>query len=179
MFKMPDFLQYPTIKDISDTPELKGVFSYIIHGYTPKYGILISRQKSDDGFGVGVHIDGFNAQIDKKRKEQLLATTAKTLIATMGVIGVQQAEFYFDDTDALIDMQISINKFIGPGMLRDLFSKSVMTQRIIEIGVVDDEKIKQIKTDRSKYPKHVIIKPSRFRLASNSLLPAYASIKQN
>jgi hypothetical protein len=67
----------------------------------------------------------------------------------------------------VVDAMISANKFVGPGMLRDLFGKIMPTQSVVSIDVMNDDNIK-------KYAGK-FIKPSAFKyyLEDNNPRPLY------
>lgn len=85
---------------------------------------------------------------------------------------IPDALFYFSSSGCkLVDVMISANKFLGPGMLNDLFGNVVPIQDVITHVVLDDDNIK-------KY-NNKFIKPSRFRyLTENGIIrPQYGIIQ--
>ena len=84
----------------------------------------------------------------------------------LSTININQAQFFFSNKDGymLVDMQVSVNKLVGPGMIRDLFSKIVPTQEVIKVEPIDDRAIAALLDGNGSYAGNVIIKPSKFRL---------------
>lgn len=177
MFKMPSLLAYAKILDIADRPELNGIFSYIIYRYKPGASVLIKLQNGESGIVVGDWM-GRSSGPDNSVKA-ILGERCLMLIRMMKSIRIDQAQYYFAEDGSLVDVQLSLNKFIGPGMLRDLFSKLMATQKIVETAVLTPDKIQEIRSDKSKYPESCVLKPSRFRYVGTtptSIVPCYATI---
>ena len=91
----------------------------------------------------------------------------------MKTSGIKEACYYFSDVKnpVLVDVMISANKFIGPGMLRDVYSKIIPTQKISEITMLS--------VDNFNNFNGKIIKPSSFKyvIEDKYFRPLYGIIK--
>lgn len=149
-----------------DAPIVRDMLCYIIRDYDHSDGrtVLLKRGKEDSTVLIGdrkcVLLD-----IPKDEKAQQLLRIIPSIYKIMRHIGLQQAQYYFSNDLTLTDVRISANKFLGPGMLRDVFAKSVTTQDVIHITPLDDTAIQAMTTGAYPYNGDLIIKPSRFREA--------------
>jgi len=177
MFEVPSLLPYPVIRDLNECPEIHGIFCYIIDKYAPGISAVIKLDANDAGIIVG-NWDGENASPKNKdeweKVEHFLNHTAYDLIKIMRHIRLQQAEFFISDNGRLVDVQLSLNKFIGPGMLKDLFAPVVNIQNSTELAVLDPDKIAELNNGERRF----ILKPSKSRhyMHDNKVLPLYACI---
>jgi hypothetical protein len=99
----------------------------------------------------------------------------------MKLIGLPQAQYFLslDDELTLVDMQVSLNKLAGPGMLRDIFSRRYPTQEVIKVEPFDDRVIEYAQRGTGTYEGDLIIKPSRFAtIAEDDLVPLYTEIRR-
>jgi hypothetical protein len=82
----------------------------------------------------------------------------------------------------LVDVQVSLNKMAGPGMLRDVFGKIYPTQEVLKIESLDDRAIEYIEKGTGNYEGELIIKPSKFSVFSPNtelLVPLYVEVKRD
>ena len=87
-------------------------------------------------------------------------------MAISNAVGVKQAIYYCAlDTGipVLVDIRMSLNKFLGPGMIRDVFGKTFDTQQILKIDVMSEQLLEQIGNGSGSFSSGTIIKPSRAR----------------
>jgi hypothetical protein len=88
------------------------------------------------------------------------------------LIKVIDACYYFSvkDQPMLVDVMIAANKFMGPGMLRDVYSSSFQTQEVIEVCTLDEDNLSK---HNGKF-----VKPSRFRylMAGDYPRPQYGIV---
>jgi len=173
MFEMPKLLPYPTIRGIADCPEVVDVYCYLIAEYKPGYSLLIKLADGEVGLVIG-DWSGGRTQYDPTKHNNILSDVLPRLAQLMGVVGLQQAQYFFDEAGNLVDVQVSVNKFLGPGMLRDLFTKMLPTQQIMGVQTLSKENVGGLRRAGSK----LIVKPSRFRavLAGGVPAPLYARI---
>lgn len=173
-FSVPNFVDYPKLYNVLDNLKMfHGVFSYIIEPY-PLNGI--SLYIGIRGEYVVCRIADFKSneigQEDLNDDSSIVLLWSQSLKEVMKSARVPDALFYFSvgDNIQLVDVMLSANKFVGPGMLRDLFGKVVPIQNTIETIVIDQDEI-------SEY-KGKIIKPSRFRyLTEDGLIrPQYGIV---
>lgn len=178
MFEMPKLRPYPTIPDITGRPELIGVFSYVIHGYEPSVSILIKSSGGEAGIVVG---DWNGVRLDPagEQTRSVLASHVPKLVEVMKAAGFSEAQYFISLDGSLVDVQLSEQRFMGAGMLRDMFSKQMTTQRVIETVALTPDKIAGIKSDKARYPARMIVKPSRYRFVETTpgqAMPCYAMI---
>jgi len=171
----PSILPYPKIYRISEVPEIKDRLVYAIKPY-PMEGVslLISRQ---DG-NIAVRFGDFNGNpLDvKNKKVQSLENELGVIPKFLGVMrysGLTQAQFYFSE-NRLVDMRTAVNKWAGPGMLRDIFGKMMKNniQEVIEIVPLTEEAYK----DMLSSTENVILKASSFKniVRNENIFPLYA-----
>lgn len=172
MFEMPTSLLYNNIKPIEQRPEIIGLYCYIIRNYKPGKSLLIKRNKDS----VGVKVCDWNGNVINGN--ELLGDYMIKLVNLMKTIRINQGQFYFADDGRLVDVRLSMNKMISPGMLNDLFACQLSIQEKIGIETMNEKIIDIIKSDRDKYGHNCIIKPIRSRMIVDSdvLVPLYATI---
>jgi hypothetical protein len=157
MSKFPEFLPYFDIKPIDQVSGLIGVYCYVIEYYKPGFAVLIKR----DGEKVIWQARDWDGEelVCDSAMWQAAVKHITTLTGVMSYAGIPQSEYYFDADNNLVDMRQSLNKFASPGMLRDLFTKCIGTQKVVEVAIMTAEKIQELKDMGKSY----IIKPSRYR----------------
>jgi len=173
-FTIPDFVDYPELYNVSDNLKLfKGVFVYVIEPYPVKgYSLYIGFREDYSFFRIADFKSKEIGKDDLDQQSQTVLAWSALLKEVMKSARVTDALFYFSAGKdlRLVDVMMSANKFLGPGMLKDLFASVVPTQEVITHVVLDDEEI-------SKY-KGKIVKPSRFRYLTEEGLvrPQYGII---
>lgn len=183
-----EILPYPSIPDLEDTREIHGQFVYLVEAY-PESGLAVVFQKVGDK--VSVRMGDFTGKVinpkkpgsNKKIVQEFVTGIMNNLTATLTITGVDQAIMYFsDDKDGLrlVDMRLSINKYTGPGFVRDIFCKQMRVQEVVEIVQLDDELIKKLIDGSGKYPGEYVIKPSRFKFMErgDQVVPMYAKVSR-
>jgi len=134
--ELSDPLPYPEVLDISNIPEIKGKAVYLIEPYEKCVSIVIqrvdgyvlSRIADWDGNIIDFEEDGLLQ--DKARK--FLSDYSPSILAIMKCINIDQACLFISMDNKLVDFRLSLNKMAGPGMLKELFSKHVDTQTVVE-----------------------------------------------
>jgi hypothetical protein len=168
---IPVMLPHP--EPFTDTALVSGMLCYVVK-YYQNAGIscLISHNKNGE---VAVTMGDWNGNIldltNIKDSLTLIAvdflkSQASRLIAISNAAGVKQAIYYFAiDTGipVLVDIRLSLNKFLGPGMIRDVFGKTYDTQMVLKIDVMSEQILEQINDKAGLFESGAIIKPSRFR----------------
>lgn len=178
---LPTLLSYPTILDITNCPEIHGQFVYGIRAYS-EYGIAILIYRHDEK--VVIKIGDFNGNVIQQGHEYYSKTNyfmekyANKFVALMSHIGLKQAIFYLSDGDRLVDVRLSLNKFVGPGMIKDVFEKLIETQEIIKIFKFDDIVNKKAEKHEGIFSKPIFLKTSYFKTLQRekNLYPLYAKI---
>lgn len=192
--KLPKVLPYPKLKSLESITALKDIFCYILKHYGDDgISVLLYRQKDKDqvvtifGDWNGNNIDIVDK--DNNNKSKICVDFAKDqlikLLETMRIINIEQAQFFFGiDEGGLIlcDVQISLNKMVGPGMIKDVFGKILRTQEVVKTEILDDRAMDAIMKGNGSYEGDLIIKPSRFRLnhisSDDSYSPLYAEVRR-
>lgn len=190
--QLPKVLPYPVIEPLQLDGALKNIFCYIIKYYGESgLSVLIYRQKAKDqvvtifGDWNGNNIDIVNGE--ENLLSRLSSDFAKAdlvkMLEMMRIINIEQAQYFFGIDDQgliLCDVQISLNKMVGPGMVKDVFGKVIRTQEVIKTEILDDRAMEAIAKGSGSYEGDLIIKPSRFRLNhkmdDNIYTPLYAKV---
>jgi hypothetical protein len=171
----PAVLRYPEMFNIDKLASIKDSLCYIIAPYkTEGISVLISKdEKTDSTIILFADWNGNKLDLmDKNNKlviiaDAFLANNVQIFINFMRLIKVKQAQYFISGTEyenmVLVDMQTSLNKWCGPGMIRDLFSKIIKTQEVLKVEPMDDRAIEAIKVGNGIYSGEICIKPSRFR----------------
>jgi hypothetical protein len=110
---------------------------------------------------------------------EFVTSEAVKLYEMMRAMGIDQAQFFFGVDDEglyLIDVQLSLNKFAGPGMIKDVFGKILRTVEILKLEIIDDRAIEYIQKGTGSYGGDLLIKPSRFRMYHNQDTNTYAPL---
>lgn len=193
--ELPKVLPYPSLLPFEDTPSIHNLFCYIVRHYRDAgISVLIYRQPEKDQV-VTIFGDWNGNNIDLLDENNRLSAIAlqfandekclSVLLKTMQLIRVEQAQFFFaiDETElVLADMQLSLNKFAGPGMIRDIFGKLFRTQEVLKTEFIDDRAIEFINKGTGSYEGDLILKPSKFRLyhdpESKKFQPLYAEVRR-
>lgn len=182
--QLPTLLSYPKILTLDEMPELVGKFVYFVRAY-PLNGlaVLIVRQKDD----VYMRIGDWDGKIINPMESEAATTFVKKhsqqFIGLMASAKIPQAVFYLsvDKSDfRLVDIRMSLNKFSGPGMVRDLFVKIIDTQEVIKIDNLTPEVLTAIKNNEGSYTGDMIIKPSAFKTVDRAkvMYPMYGLVQR-
>lgn len=189
--KLPQVLPYPKPLSLQEAPQIKGVYSYIM----PHYGhkgicVLIYREPQKDSGSV-ICADWSGNLLDIKESTNPLEAEAYKFIGhdlqkflkVMHVIRLTQAQFFIaidNDGPLLTDVQVSLNKLVGPGMVTELFGKIYRTPEIRKIAVIDDTAMQCIEANTGSYSGNIILKPSVFRQiqVGPKLRPLHVEVKR-
>ena len=185
---LPQLLKYPTLLNINEyEANIKDIFCYVIKHYGDKgLSVLINRQPLDDqvvvlfGSWDGILIDD-NHELWSISQDFLSKSLSK-YVNIMKIIKLNQAQLFFSIQDGLtlVDMQLSINKMAGPGMIKDIFGKIEKTQHVLRIETIDDRVLNAIRDNAGDYTGDLILKPSRFRPLEikNTYKPLYVQVER-
>jgi len=180
-------LPLPKPIPLQEFPGIRGMFCYIIEHYgNSGLSLLIQRNGEHVQFIIG---DWDGNTIPVGDLEHPLCAAANACLNSVSIMAYQvmkhikiaQALFYFaihNDKFILVDVRISLNKFIGPGMLQDVFGKVLETQKTICIEILNDAILDSIMVGRDQFSPSLILKPSRFRFATmgNDPIPLYVEV---
>ncbi len=166
MFKYPEFLPF------EQAPELVGRLCYIIkHFGSTGVNVAIARTKhaKDDDVDVNVrfaNFDGSLINLDSPDHtaafcRELVDNQLSKLVTLMKLIGLSQAQFFLVGPEAMVVDIMTDNRLVGPGMVRDIFGKTMRTQDVIKVEVVDDRLIGLIKDGFGSYAGDLIVKPTK------------------
>lgn len=181
---LPDVLPYPDIQPLSKVPELDNKFVYVIERY-PLDGICVVVCRSQ-GI-VTVRFGDFSGNILDPREDadsdyvRLLSGISQyvsKLTNFLSYIKIDNAAFYIVDGPMLVDVRLSMNKYAGPGYIRDFFGKIIPTQKVIDIYHLDDEKKDNIIHGKHSYTGEYVVKPSAFKtmIRDDQVVPMYGMV---
>lgn len=191
---LPHVLPYPSLLPCDDPRIIRDIFSYVVRHYGyDGLSVLIYRQPEKDqvvtifGDWKGNNIDLVDDSSELSQRALSFAQSDEclpVLLKTMQLIRIDQAQFFFgiDDDDGLVlvDVQIAVNKFASPGMVRDIFGRVFRTQEVLKIEIIDDRAIEFIQKGTGSYEGDLIIKPSKFRMHhdanKNAFQPLYVEV---
>jgi len=172
MSEIPSILSYPPILPLDEVPELDGRLVYVVEGYElDGVAILLFFQDGKLGVKIG-NFDGDTLDLDDIHKQALdVPSFVDKLTPLVATARIPKAIFYFSNSGFLVDVRTSLNVMVGPGMLKDLCSSVVPTQKIIEVNPLDDNLRNRI-ADQN----HIILKHSSFKVITRKgeMVPLYA-----
>lgn len=189
--ELPKVLSYPRYLPFDNLQNVvKNLFCYVIRHYgNDGLSVLIYRQPEKDQVVVicgdwrGNHLDLSDNSPLSGSINNFLSKSLIELITIMKLIKIEQVQFFFAIVDGefiLVDIQSSLNKLLGPGMVRDVFGKVLKTQEVLKIEILDDRAIECIRDGSGNYGGDLIIKPSKFRMyhneKDNSFIPMYVEV---
>ena len=194
---LPEILPYPKLLSFESTKSIHDIFCYVIKHYgNDGLSVLIYRVPSDDDVYI-VCGDWYGNKVDLVVDENgdapllyepavgFLENHAVDFLNMMRLVKIEQAQYYFaihNDELVLVDMRLSLNKFAGPGMIRDIFGKLINVQDSIKTEIVDVRAIEAIEKGVGSYEGDLILKPSKFKMYhhqnDNSFTPLYVEIKR-
>lgn len=183
----PSLISLPKLINNDTYSGLKGVFCYVLEHYGHDgISCLISRDGDKILLFVG-DWEGNTIDLDKqgplnKLAYDFLRLHAEPLLEIVKIINLKNAIFYLspksDGKFVLVDVRTSLNKFIGPGMLNDVFGKIIETPKVLNIATLTTELYESIVRGEGKYSGDIILKPSKFRTIpiGSSHAPLYVEI---
>jgi|3_EtaG_2_1085321.scaffolds.fasta_scaffold01350_11 hypothetical protein len=188
--QLPQVLKYPTL--LPDLINVKDIFSYILkHPGDDGLSVLIYRQPDNDqvivicGDWHGIKLDLVVSSPIVDLASDFVTKEAVKFYEMMRVMGVDQAQFFFavDDEGLLLyDVQLSLNKFAGPGMVGDVFGKIFRTPQTLKTEIIDERALEYIQKGTGAYEGDLLIKPSRFRMfhdpETNTYSPLYVEVRR-
>jgi len=183
---VPSLLAYPEVLELDDLPELRGQLVYVIRGY-PLNGLAVVIHREDGG--VTIQVGDWDGKVLNPKENSLvqkfLDLNIQRLVTIMIHAGIPSALFYVtyqDEQFRLVDIRTSLNKFSGPGMIRDLFGKAMATQEIRKVIHLDDRTIEAIQSNKGSYQGDLMLKASAFDTVDRKyegtkvMFPLYAKV---
>ncbi len=189
---VPRLLSYPKLLPFETTPAINDVYCYVLEHYGTKgISVLVYRQPEMDQVTV-LCGDWEGEAFDLTESTELtelslgfLRDSSEKLINFMHTIKLQQAQYFFAITDAgliLADVQIAINKLVGPGMVDEVFGKILPTPKIRKIELLDARAREALLTGTGSYVGDLILKPNKYQdfhdQPSNTYQPLYAEVRR-
>lgn len=182
---IPQVLKHPGYIPLESALSIKNVYCYVVKHYGDDgLSALIYREPKNDQVSL-LFGDWKGNNLDIQGKEETRLTELANqfvnkdfilLLNIMFTIKIPQAQFFFgidDDGLVLTDMQLSLNKFAGPGMIQDIFGKAYRTQEIKKVESIDDRALEYINMGTGSYDGDLILKPSKFRMHHNQEADTY------
>lgn len=162
---LPDILPYPRIKNCDDN-FWDGKYGHVIEPYGFSGLSVYIGLRSGHTFFRFADFNGNLVSVD----DHEMVRKCEKLVEVLAAIKVFDACFYFSN-NVLVDVMVSINKYLSPLMLKDLFSNIVKTQNIIDSIALND--------DIKKKYKGYIFKPDRFKyiVEEDQVRPLYCILK--
>lgn len=194
--ELPDILPYPEILPFSEVRELHDRFVYVIERY-PEDGVTIVARR-DSGY-INLRFGDFKGNIidpttAKEKQGDLIGKLGDGIIhklsSFMKIIGLKQCAFYISDdngTPRLVDMRISINKFAGPGYIRDFFGNIMEVQKVHKIVQLNPEVLGYLINGEYSYAGEYIVKSTAFKFITRAgtsptepnVLPMYGKVTRD
>ncbi len=179
---------YPKPLSFTNERAIKGMLVYLVKHYG-NHGLSVTiARNSKDGNVYILWGDWEGNKLDLEDNSGLTnaaieftKTELHKLISLMHSVNIPQAQYYFgiDNNEfVLIDVRITDDKFLGPGFIRDMFSKIFRTQEVIKIENVDERVIEYINKGIGSYQGNLIIKPSLYRttIVNGKTQPYYLEV---
>ncbi len=175
IYKLPKLLPLPEYLDSTHLPMLENIVCYVQdHPGNDIFTLLVYRDRADDSVYIlpgerdGRTID-FNSEFDDRKKliAEFIREKSLDILNLMRIVKIEQAQYYFSiDHGKVIlqDIRTAVNKFMGPGFVRDMFSTIVSVPNIRKIEIISSNSIEAIMKNTGNFNGDIIIKPSRFRL---------------
>ena len=164
----PPILPYPPVTHLDKMPEIKGRLVYIIEGYALD-GVSVLLFFRDGNLGMKIGDWDGHTLTEEQANGLGINLHVGQLSNLMIRARIPQAQFYFSTNGKLVDIRTHLDHMVGPGMLKDLCSKVVPTQDIIDIQQLTEE----IEAGIDRY---VILKHSSFKVIvrGDKMVPMYA-----
>ena len=190
--KVPSALSYPPILDLKDVPEIEGQFVYVVKAY-PEDGLAITIYRDLEAGEVFLSINDWDGNpIDLTNENHPYQWAAidfaqhdsSKFVSLMQAAAIEKMLLYIsidNEELRLVDLRSSLDKFYGPGMIRDLFAKVYPTQEVIKTIALDENVLDAIKRGEGSYKGNLILKCSKFKtiVREKNLLPLYARVMRD
>lgn len=176
----PTLLSYPEIKGLDELPEIQDQFVYVIRAYATKGLAVLINRKDDKGKNVYLQFGDFDGKVINptvwnndlgKAAQNFLEQYNGKFVSLMASARIQQAIYYLTTDLQLVDMRTSLNKFAGPGMLRDLYSKIIPTQTVVKTIKLNPDIVSAIKDGAGDFKGDLILKTSAFKTITRGTAP--------
>lgn len=187
---LPALLAYPQFLGFNPK-SIKDKYCYIIDHYG-RDGIAVMIKYEDENFAV--RCGDWNGNLVDINSQDRVANICKMFIEedikkffkAMRLMRFTQAQYYFAISESglrLVDIQLSMNKFASPGMVKDIFGNLYPTQNVRGIEVINDRILEIIENNTGKCEGDFILKPSAVafhHLPNNAgVVPFYMQMKRD
>lgn len=158
----PGFLQFPD-------QHINGLYCYINRHPGPAgVSLAVSRQPTAVTVLAG---DWHGYPIDPNDRDHplhgdfvtLLEKPLHQLVSFMSGARIPACQFYFSSRMVLVDVRTGPDKFVGPGMLADVFGRLVAVPELIKIEPLDSRALESIASGAGDYGGDLTLRPSKFR----------------
>lgn len=185
---LPPVLAYPRPLQLAVAlPTLNNMMCYVVEHYGHAGLSVLLYREIQTGNSYYIFGDWNRNRIDIEVGDgpphplisfisEFVKSYSVSLLELLSLIKLPQAQFYFatvGDELTLVDVQLSLNKWAGPGMIKEVFGKLLKTQTIKKVEVLDERAIDAITRGVGNYAGDLILKPSRFRQYHNQETKAY------
>lgn len=188
--EIPSLLPYPSVLKISEFDGILNMFCYVIEHYgSDGIAFMVNRNPKDDNLMIQFG-DWSGNVFDLSNDEDPYVSLCKEFFESYGTKIVQlmkvaqftQAIYYITINAGkkfkLADVRTALNKFIGPGMLRDVFGNIIEVPKVLTIENITKDVLDALERGTGKYSTDLVLKPSRFRTVKwNGIVsPLYVEI---
>lgn len=177
-------LKPPAYMDLKSTPEIAGLYCYVQkHPGENLFSVAYSR--SDDGVAMqfgdrdGEPVDLTDGGPVADAAVAFLGEHNRRALGLLSAMKLPRAQLFFTADAVLTDVQVSINKLVGPGMLQELFGKAFRVPETVTIETLDERAMAAVERGAGIYSGDLLLKPSRFRhteLPSGRYTPLYVQV---
>lgn len=181
--EIPSLLPYPSMLKLEEFDGLQDMFCYVIeHFGNTGISYLVSRNPKQDQ--VIVQFGDWRGNVydleDSSNSYAELCRSffdeyGKNLIYFMKLCNIDQAIYYITiNTNRrfiLADVRTALNKFLGPGMLRDVFGSIIETPTVLTTEHMTRDTLDALRQGKGKYSGDLVLKPSRFRVVKWNGVP--------
>jgi hypothetical protein len=175
--EVPSVLSYPRVQSLEETPELNGIFVYVVRRYALD-GLAVVAIRNEDGTTLKFGDWDGNELSSGPLVDSFLREMASKLLTLMYRTKIEKIQYYISN-GVLVDARTGRDTFLGPGMVKDVFGRVVHTQSIIGKPIIlTKENLDLINSRTPPYDEPIIIKATSFKtiVRGNEMLPMYATV---
>lgn len=160
----PKILSHSDVLGIDNVPEILGKFCYVLESYpNTGFSLLLYRDSGNINFKFGTfdgtEIDVLNNTKYRNYIDKVFKKVGE-YIRLLKLVNVSQLQLYFtikNNKLFVIDARTHFNKFLGPGMVKDIIAKcGVPFVKVLSTEQIDQDIIDRLKSTGEQY----VIRPS-------------------
>jgi len=184
--EIPSLIPYPQFIPFESCNFLQDQFCYVMKHYGSNgVSLLVYRSGGEArlvlGDWHGNTIDLFSKDSNASLGQQLVSRYGPTILELTKCMGLGQVILFFTVVNGkfmLVDAQLSLNKFAGPGFIRDVFGKIFTTPEVVKIEILNETILDNIQNGSGKFAGNLVIKPSSFKtvVVNNATAPLYVEV---